>query len=273
MSHVTTKDGAHLNVKDWGTGRPVILIHGWPLSADTWDDVAMAIASSGMRAIAYDRRGFGRSSQPWGGYDYDTLSDDLAAVIEYAGGSEAVIVGFSMGGGEVARYMSRHEGRGLRGAALISSVVPYMMQTTDNPDGVKQSVFDEMTLGLKKDRAAFFSDFFKMFYGEGLISHPVSTEVLAWSRHLAMMAALPATLLCAAAFATTDFRRDLSSFTVPTLIVHGTSDKVVPIDATGRAAARAISGATLLEYDGAPHGVLASHKTELTKDLLEFLAR
>ncbi|MDZ4762688.1 MAG: alpha/beta fold hydrolase, partial [Alphaproteobacteria bacterium] len=151
MAHVTARDGTKLHVKDWGSGRPVILMHGWPLSADSWDDGAMAIAEAGMRAIAYDRRGFGRSDQPWSGYDYDTLADDLADVIEGTGAQDAAIVGFSMGGGEVARYMSRHGGKGVKQAALISSVVPYMLKTEDNPHGVPQSMFDQMTAAMKED--------------------------------------------------------------------------------------------------------------------------
>jgi len=271
MAHVTTSDGTRLNVKDWGTGRPVILLHGWPLSADSWDDQAMAIADAGMRAIAYDRRGFGRSSQPWGGYDYDTLADDLAAVIDQTSARDATIVGFSMGGGEVARYMSRHAGRNVSQAVLVSSVVPYMLKTSDNPAGVDQSAFDQMAGQIKQDRAHFFEGFFKTFFGEGVLSSAVSGEVLAWARDVSMMASLKATLACANAFATTDFRGDLAAFTVPTLIIHGTNDQTVPIDATGRASARAITKAQLIEYDGAPHGLFATHKDRLTSDLLTFL--
>jgi pimeloyl-ACP methyl ester carboxylesterase len=271
MTYVTTRDQTKLYVKDWGTGRPVILIHGWPLSADSWDDIATAIANSGMRAISYDRRGFGRSSQPFGGYDYDTLSDDLADLIQHFKLSDAALVGFSMGGGEVARYMSRHDGKGVSQAVLIGSVVPYMMRMPDNPEGVESSVFDQFTLALKADRAHFMAGFFKAFYGEGMLSHPVSQELLDWSRQVAMMAGLPATLGCANAFATTDFRRDLKAFKVPTLIIHGTADKTVPIDATARPAAKGIATAKLIEYEGAPHGLFATHKERLTLDLLQFL--
>ena len=268
---IKTRDGTELRVKDWGSGRPVILMHGWPLSADSWDDQAMAIADSGMRAIAYDRRGFGHSDQPWDGYDYDTLADDLADVIEHSGAKDATIVGFSMGGGEVARYMSRHGGKGVKQAALIASVVPYMLKTDDNPNGVPQSTFDEMTKGMKEDRAHFFAGFFNDFYGVGWFDQQVSDEVLEWSRAVSMSAGLKATLACAQAFATTDFRPDLPAFSVPTLIIHGTSDKTVPIDATAREATKAIAGSQLIEYDGAPHGLQATHKEQLTGDLLEFL--
>ncbi len=271
MQYVTTADESKLYVKDWGTGRPVILMSGWPLSSDSWDDQAMALASAGYRAIAYDRRGFGRSSQPWSGYDYDTLADDLATVIEQTGAKDAVLVGFSMGGGEVARYMSRHEGKSVAQAVLVSSVVPYMLQTSDNPDGTEQAVFDKMTAGMKEDRAKFFAGFFKDFFGVSMVSHPVSAEVLDWARGLAMQASLKATLECAKSFSTTDFRPDLPAFHVPTLVIHGTDDKTVPIDASGRAAARGISQSELIEYDGAPHGLFATEKDRLTQDLLKFL--
>ena len=273
MQYVTTQDNTQLYVKDWGTGRPVILLHGWPLSSDSWDDQAMAIADAGYRAIAYDRRGFGRSSQPWSGYDYDTLADDLAAVIDQTGAQDAVLVGFSMGGGEVARYMSRHAGKSVSKAVLVSSVVPFMLKTDSNPEGTEKSVFDEMTAGMKADRAEFFAGFFKDFYGVSLLNSPVSEQQMAASCNTAMQASLKATLACAASFATTDFRGDLTAFKIPTLIIHGTDDQIVPIDPAGRAAAQAIANATLLEYENAPHGLFASHKDRLTDDLLDFIAR
>jgi len=271
MSYITTRDKTSLRVKDWGSGRPVILLSGWPLSADSWDDQAMAIADAGMRAIAYDRRGFGRSSQPWSGYDYNTLADDLATVMEQSEAKDAAIVGFSMGGGEVARYMSRHEGTGVAQAALISSVVPFMLKTADNPEGTEQSTFDEMTNGMKEDRAKFFAGFFKDFYGISMVSHLTSDEHAHASWTVAMQASLKATLACAKAFSSTDFRPDLSAFRCPTLIIHGTADKTVPIGAAGRAAAKGIANSKLLEYDGEPHGLFATAKEPLTRDLLAFL--
>ena len=271
MAFVTTRDGTKLYYKDWGAGRPVILIHGWPLSADSWDDQALALADAGYRAIAYDRRGFGRSDQPWDGYNYDTLSDDLADVMEATGAENAALVGFSMAGGEIARYLSRHGGKNVSQAALISSVVPYMLKTDDNPNGVPEPMFAQMTAGMKADRPKFFAEFFKSFYGVSALSHPVSSELLENSLDVAMQAGLKPTLACAQAFATTDFRPDLPAFTVPTLIIHGTGDGTVPIDATGREAAKAIPHAKLIEYDGAPHGLFATEKDRLTADLLEFL--
>ncbi|MDL2353252.1 MAG: alpha/beta hydrolase [Pseudomonadota bacterium] len=272
MPMIKTKDGTSLYVKSWGTGKPVVLIHGWPLSGDSWDPISNVLADNGYQAIAYDRRGFGRSDQPSEGYDYDTFADDLAAVIEnQAGGQDVVLIGFSMGGGEIARYLSRHQGKQVSKVALISSVVPYMLQTPDNPEGVPQATFDQMTEGMKADRAKFFRGFFKDFFGVGMMSHPVSTELLdlAWST--AMQAGLRPTLASAKAFATTDFRPDLASFTVPTLIIHGTADKTVPIAPTGRALAKAVPAAKLIEYDGEPHGIFATQTERLTNDLLSFL--
>ena len=271
--HIQTKDEVRLRVKDWGKGRAVVMMHGWPLSSDTFDELGMAIAQAGMRAIAYDRRGFGRSQQPWDGYDYDTLADDLAAVIEQTGATDVTLLGFSMGGGEVARYLTRHGASGIRQAILIASIVPYMLKTADNPQGVEQKVFDGMAEAIASDRAAFWPQFFKSFYGVSLTAHPVSQEVIDWSCDLSMQASLRATLECARSFATTDLRSDLRSFSVPTLIIHGTDDQTVPIDPSARAAAKGITGATLIEYAGAPHGLLASHKTQLINDVLQFLKR
>lgn len=273
MSYITTRDNTKLYVKDWGRGRPIILIHGWPLSADSWDDQGVVLADAGFRVIAYDRRGFGRSDQPWGGYDYDTLADDLSDVIKETDALDSTLVGFSMGGGEVARYMSRHNGKHVVQAALISSIVPYLLKTKDNPDGVDQAVFNQMTGSMKDDRSEFFTGFFKDFYGVNILTHPVSEEYLQWSRSVALQASLKATLECAKSFSTTDFRSDLAAFHVPTLIIHGTEDKTVPINASGRAAAKGISYSTLLEYPDAPHGLFATHKEQLANDLLNFVQK
>ena len=272
MPYATAKDGTKLYYKDWGTGDPVVLLHGWPLTADTWDDAAVALVEAGKRCIMPDRRGFGRSDQPWDGHDYDTYADDVAAVIDDAGVAGPVaLVGFSMGGGEVARFLTRKGAERVSKAVLISSVVPYMLQTDDHPDGVPQSVFDTMTEGMKEDRAHFFSGFFKDFFGVGWVSAPVSDEVLMNAWRQTMMAGLRPTLAAAKAFATTDFRPDLKSFTVPTLVIHGTADKTVPIDATGRVVAAQVPNAELIEYDGSPHGLFATDKERLIDDLLGFL--
>jgi len=275
MPHVKTRDGTELYVKDWGSGRPVILLHGWPLNADSWDAQAMALAEAGFRAIAYDRRGFGRSDQPWNGYDYDTLADDLADVMKATGTDrDATLVGFSMGGGEVARYMSRHNGQGVIAAGLVSSVVPFMRKTDDNPNGVPDAKIEQIKDGIRQDRPKFFRHTFApQFFGVGYITSPVSDDVLDWATQMAMMAGLKPTLACADAFSKTDFRPDLTAFRVPTLIVHGTSDQTVPIDTSARAAAKGIADSQLVEYAGEPHGLNVTASDRLTKDLLTFLGR
>ena len=272
MPYVTTSDDTKLFYKSWGTGHPVILAHGWPLNADSWDDVALDLARAGFKAIAYDRRGFGRSDQPWEGYDYDTLADDLAAVIDHtANGAKVAIAGFSMGGGEVARYLARHGASNISHAILISSVVPFMLKTADNPDGVEQSVFDEMTEGMESDRANFMQTFAEQFYGVGWITSPVSQGVLDVFFQSAMMAGQHPTLAAAKAFAITDFRNDCAAFTVPTLILHGTADKTVPIDSSARQAIKLIPTARLIEYSGEPHGTLVTVKKQVARDMIDFL--
>lgn len=272
MPMIDGRDGTGLYVKSWGEGPPVVLIHGWPLSADSWDPITHHLAENGFQAIAYDRRGFGRSDQPSEGYDYDTFCDDLAAVIDQvAGGEKVALVGFSMGGGEIARYLSHHGPQSVERVALVSSVVPYMPRTESNPDGVPPEVFAQMTEAMLSDRAQFFRGFFKDFYGVGWLDRPVSDEVLDRSWQVAMQAGLRPTLAAAQAFATTDFRPDVASFTVPTLIIHGTADKTVPIEATGRELARRVPHAQLIEYHGEAHGVFATQQERLKEDLLAFL--
>jgi len=273
MNYITTTDKTRLYFKDWGTGRPVILIHGWPLSADSWDDQAMVIANAGYRVIAYDRRGFGRSSQPWSGYDYDTLADDLAAVIKETGTKNAALVGFSMGGGEVARYMSRHSGKGVVQAVLLSSILPFRLKTADNPSGTDQAAFDDTARALNEDRPMFLSSFFKKFFDGDSGTSPVSEPLLEWARSVAMQSSLKATLNCLSSFSSTYFRAELPEFNVPTLIIHGTEDKTVPIAASSHLAAKSIKDCSLVEYEGAPHGLFATHKLRLNGDLLDFLKR
>lgn len=274
MPTIKTRDGVDLYVKDWGGGLPVVLIHGWPLNADSWEDQALALAEAGHRVIAYDRRGFGRSGQPWNGYDYNTLADDLADVLEATDARDAAIFGFSMGGGEVARYMARHGGKGVRAAGLIASVVPYMLKDATNPDGLDpQMIEDQMKAPIRADRPSFFAQFAKYFYGVGYITSPVSHEVLHNFERMAAQGSIKAILDCIDAFTSTDFRPDLACFTVPTLIVHGTSDQTVPIDISARAAARGIPDATFIEYEGEPHGLTVTAKDRLTADMLTFLGR
>ncbi len=266
MPRIESADGTALYVKDWGTGRPVVLIHGWPLNADSWEHQAVNLARAGHRVVSYDRRGFGRSEQPWDGYNYDTLSDDLAAVIDTLGLEDAAIVGFSMGGGEVSRYMSRHQGRNVRKAALLGSIAPYLM----GEGGATLDLLQGMQAAIVKDRPEFLKGFFKNFYGQGLLSG-VSEGILHWSLHMALLASPQATLRCIDAWQE-DFRPDMDAFQVPTLVIHGTADAIVPIEPTARLAARMIPQARLIEYDGAPHGFLATHAERATQDLLDFLA-
>nr|WP_209986797.1 alpha/beta hydrolase [Azospirillum picis] len=271
MAFVEAKDGTKLHVKDGGHGRPVVLIHGWPLTGDMFEYQGLALLEAGYRVVTYDRRGFGQSGHPASGYDYDTFADDLAAVLDALDLQGATLVGFSMGGGEIARYLTRHGAGRIAKVALVASVVPYLLKGADNPDGVDQSVFDDMKAQIRKDRFAFLQSFAKQFYGVGLVSSPVSSALLDWTFVLALMASPKATIDCVDAFGKTDFRQDLRSFTVPTLVIHGTSDKTVPITPSGRAAAQGIAGAKLIEYDGEPHGLFATAPDRLNRDLIDFI--
>jgi len=270
MPHAQSADGTKIYVKDWGMGPAVVLIHGWPLSADMWEAQAYALVDAGFRVVAYDRRGFGRSEQPWDGYDYNTLADDLKAVVDACGLSSFALVGFSMGGGEVARFMTRHAGRGVTKAALLGSIVPLLGKSPENPGGVARADLDPMVKGIREDRAAFLESFFPKFYGQSLLSHPVSSAALAWHRDIALQSSPRATVACIDAWFE-DFRDDARAFKVPTLIIHGDADAIVPIDAGGRAAKKLIPHASLIEYAGAPHGFCVTHAQRTSDDLIKFL--
>jgi len=250
-----------------------VLIHGWPLHSGMWEYQSVFLASEGVRVVAYDRRGFGRSSQPWSGYDYDTLADDLKALLDKLDLQDVTLIGFSMGGGEVARYMSRHGGARVSKAVLLAAVTPYLALTTDNPDGVDRGVFDQMIEGLKKDRPHFLATFGKQFFGAGLLNFTVTAEIMQWALTMALPASPKATIECVRAFSETDFRGDMGAFRVPTLVIHGAADATVPPDKSGRVAAKMIPGAEYNEYAGAPHALFFTEKDRLNQDLLAFVKR
>jgi pimeloyl-ACP methyl ester carboxylesterase len=274
MKHITIKDATgddfQLSYKDYGQGRPVVLIHGWPLSKDMWEYQIDDLVNAGLRVIKYDRRGFGKSGKPWDGYDYDTLTDDLHALLEELDLRDAVLVGFSMGGGEAARYISRYGTDRVSKLVLISSVLPYLGKTNENADGVDQSVFAEMLQQIKEDRISFLDEFGKKFFGVNLLHKPVSAPLLEYYRSLAAVALPRATTQCVLAFANTDFRSDIENINVPTLVIHGNSDDIVPIEASSDRTVRMIPGVAYKVYDGAPHGLFYTHRQQLNKDLIEF---
>jgi non-heme chloroperoxidase len=272
MGTITTKDGTQIYYKDWGTGQPVVFSHGWPLNSDSWEAQMLFVASNGYRAIAHDRRGHGRSSQPWDGNEMDTYADDLAALIEALDLQNAVLIGFSTGGGEVARYIGRHGTARIAKAGLISAVPPLMLKTEANPDGLPIEVFDGLRAGSIADRSKLYQELASgPFFGFNRPGAQVSQGMIDWFWLQGMMAGHKNTLDCIKAFSETDFTEDLKKFDVPTLIIHGDDDQVVPINTAGIAAAKLVKNATLKVYPGAPHGLTDTHKDQLNTDLLAFL--
>ena len=271
MPFVEAPDGTEIYYRDWGTGTPVVLIHGWPLNSDMWEKQATFLAEHGCRVISHDRRGFGRSGKPWNGYNYDTFAADLNALMQKLDVSGATLVGFSMGGGEVVRYLSRYGSDRVAKAVLVSAVPPYLAKGPDNPDGVDPKIFVQIEEQIRKDRPAFLQSFAPMFYGRTMLNHTVSEAVLDWTQHMAYMGTLRSTLASAEAFATTDFREEMKLITVPVRVIHGTGDETVPIDASGRRSAKILPNANLSEYSGEPHGLFLTSADKLNAELLEFI--
>ncbi|MEC4717981.1 alpha/beta hydrolase [Noviherbaspirillum sp. CPCC 100848] len=260
-----------LAYQDAGSGRPVVLIHGWPASHAMWQYQSAELPKHGIRAIAYDRRGFGHSSKPWEGYDYDTLADDLKGVLDGLDLQDVTLVGFSMGGGEVARYMARHGGARVAKVVFVAAVTPYLLKTADNPEGVDAGIFQQMLEGLNKDWPDFLATFGKQFFNVGMLKQPVSQATLDWMQHLALQASLKATLDCVHSFAETDFRNDLSGLAVPALIIHGDADQIVPMEASANRTVELLRSVQYKVYEGGSHGLFLTHKDELNRDLVQFV--
>ena len=272
MSTIKTRDGTEIYYKDWGSGPPVVFSHGWPLCADSWEAQMLFLASAGYRCIAHDRRGHGRSSQPWAGNDMDTFADDLAELIEKLDLQGAALVGFSMGGGEVARYIGRHGTKRLTRAVLIGAVPPLMLKTAANPGGLPIEVFDGIRQAATADRSQFYKDLAGgPFFGANRPGSQVSQGMIDSFWLQGMQAGHKNTFDCIKAFSETDFTEDLKKFDVPTLIIHGDDDQVVPIEASAQRSAKLVRNATLKVYPGGPHGLMATHKDRLNADLLAFL--
>lgn len=257
--------------QDLGQGQPVVLIHGWPVSHRMWEAQINALTEAGYRCVAYDRRGFGESGKPVGGYDYDTFASDLNDLMTQLDLRDAVLAGFSMGGGEVARYLGRYGSDRVSKAMLLGAVTPFLLKTPDNPEGVDKKLFDGMVDGVKKDRVAFLEQFFPNFYNYEPGAKGVSADLIPFSKWIAWGASPLGTQQCIVAFGTTDFRKDLKKITVPTIVIHGDSDRIVPLDVSGKRSHEMIKGSRLEILKGAPHGFAATHAQQLNTLMLDFL--
>jgi len=273
MSMITTKDGTEIYYKDWSQGQPVVFSHGWPLSADAFEDQMFFLAERGYRCIAHDRRGHGRSSQPWNGNEMDTYADDLAALVEKLDLKNAIHVGHSTGGGEVARYIGRHGTKRVAKAVLVSAVPPLMLKTAANPAGLPIEAFDALRASVLADRSQFFRDLSVPFYGYNRPGATISQGVRDSFWLQGMLCGFPGAYECIKVFSETDFTEDLKKFDVPTLILHGDDDQIVPIAAAGLLSSKIVKGATLKVYPGFPHGMCTTQKDVINEDLLAFFKR
>ncbi len=271
MPTISARDGAQIFYKDWGTGQPIVFSHGWPLNADAWDEQLYFLASHGYRAIAHDRRGHGRSTQTWTGNDMDTYADDLATLVESLRLTDVTHVGHSTGGGEVVRYIGRHGTKRVVGAILVDAVPPLLLKTANNPEGLPIEEFNQLRTAISTDRSQFYKDFGVIFYGANRPGAKVSQGVLEAFWRLSMQAGLVAAYDCIKAFSETDFRDDLKKVDVPTLVIHGDDDQVVPINVGGLRSSKLIKNATLKVYEGAPHGLMTTHQQRFNDDLLQFV--
>ncbi|AKU98703.1 Non-heme chloroperoxidase [Labilithrix luteola] len=270
MGTITTNDGTQIFYKDWGKGRPVVFSHGWPLSSDIWDEQMFHLASNGFRAVAHDRRGHGRSTQPWNGNDMDTYADDLAAVLESLDLRDAMLVGHSTGGGEVVRYLARHGTKRVSRAVLVGAIPPLMLKTPANPGGLPISVFDDIRSNVLTNRSQFYQDLSAPFYGTNRPNSKVPQGVRDQFWLLGMQVGVKAAYDCVRAFSESDFTEDLKKIDVPMLVIHGDDDQVVPIDDSAKLAVKLLRRGTLKVYEGAPHGLWATHLDQFNQDLLAF---
>ena len=271
MPTITTRDGAHIYYKDWGSGQPVVFSHGWPLNADAWDEQLFHLASNGFRAIAHDRRGHGRSTQTWSGNDMDTYADDLATLVETLSLTNVVHVGHSTGGGEVTRYIGRHGTTRVAKAVLVDAITPGLLKTPKNPEGMPLQIFDQIRSGLLADVSQFWEDFSRPFYSANRAGAKVSQGILDRFWLLSMQCGLAAAYQCIKAFSESDFTEDVKKFDIPTLIIHGEDDQVVPIKVGGDRSSKMIKDATYKVYKGAPHGLMSTHTEQFNADLLDFV--